>query len=233
MNKEKVKTGLIVLLIVLVGLFGVFGGKAVKKYQADIEGLKQANSALKEQKDKADAKIVIQEAENKAQKATIDSCMAVFEKKDNVIAGLNGELQDALGKLNFITSDSSYQFLQRVAYNYPGAMKFLFNELQIRYIHKDYLIARNAEKVIPEYKLQVDNCKTQFAERDKLEAGLKNVIGLQKESLTACEQASANKETIIKDTEKQRDKEKHRKGFWRFVSAVEAGGLIVLAVFGL
>lgn len=231
--KENIKTGLIVLLLILIGLFGFFGGKKVSKFQTEIRELKYANTVLEAKKALSDQKAEFQERKNEKQQATIDSCMVIFGKKDKIIAGITDELNDALGKLNGITSDSSYQFLQKIAYDFPGTLRFLFNELQVRGIHADYLRARNAEKIIPAYEAQISDCKAIFAEKDTLAAGLRKTIGYQKESLSACEQMNANKDTIIKDTEKERNRERGRKNFWRLVSSMEAGGVIALVLLAL
>lgn len=231
--KENIKTGLIVFLIILIGLFGFIGGKKVSKFQTEIKSLKYENTALATQKALSDQKAEYQEKKNEQQQKKIDSCMLVFGRKDKIISGLTGQLNDALSQLNGITSDSSYIFLKTIAYNYPGLLSYIFNENQIKYIHADYLRARNAEQVIPVYEAQINNCKMIFAEKDTLAAGLRKTIGYQKESLSACEQMNANKDTIIKDTEKERNRERGRKNFWRLVSSMEAGGVIALILLAL
>jgi hypothetical protein len=51
--------------------------------------------------------------------------------------------------------------------------------------------------------------------------------------LNTCEKINTDNDKIIRDTEKQRDKEARRKNFWRFGTAVMTGVTIVLAVFGI
>jgi len=231
--KNQFKNILIIALIVLIGLFGIFGGKKVSKYTEDIKSLKSDKTILESQNMLLESKVKSIEAKVKIKDRKIDSCMAAFKKKDKVIAGIAGELTDALDKLKGITADSSYQFLQKVAYDYPGALRFLFNELQVHYIHADYLKARNSEKIIPVYQQQIENCKLQFSERDSVENGLKEALALKDQSLANCEKINEDNDTIIKDTEKQRDKERHRKNFWRFTTAVMTATTIILSVFGL
>jgi len=228
--KEKIKNGLIVVLVILIVLFGFFGGRKVIKYQQEINSLKLENRGLNADIAKRDVAIEAEQTKVKAREKTIDSLMLVFRAKDIKISGLTGELNDALAKLNGITSDESYLFLTKVAYNYPGLLEYLFNETQIRQIHADYLRARNMEKIIPVYESQIANCKTQFLERDRVEIGLRNVIDLKELNLADCQKVNQNSQTVIKDTEKQRDKERGRKGFWRATSAVLVGAAIVLGI---
>jgi hypothetical protein len=231
--EDKIKNGLIIALIVIIGLFGLFGGKAVKKFKAEVATLKYDKTSLQTQVAMRDDKIKVTEGKLEAQERRSDSLDKVVAKKDKIISGISQDLNEALSQLNGITADSSYQFLQKMAYNYPGVLKFLFNELQIKYIHTDYLVARSSEKIIPVYKEALATCKLNLTEKDSIEAGLKTVIGLQKENLADCQKINQDNDKIIKDTEKQRDKEKHRKNFWRFTSAVSTSVVIILAVFVL
>lgn len=231
--KEKIKSGLIIVLIVLIGLFGIFGGKRVSKYAQDIKDLKYAKTTLETQKTFLETQVKFEQAKVAKRDSTIDSCMIVFKKQEKKITGLTADLNDALDKLSGITSDSSYIFLMQVAYNYPGLLSYIFNENQIKKIHADYLKARNYEQIIPVYQQSIANCKFQLTERDSIEAGLKKVIALKEQELGNCESINNINQVIIKDTEKQRDKERHRKNFWRFTTAVSSTVVIVLAVFGL
>ena len=231
--KDKIKNYLIIALIVIIGLFGVFGGHKVKKFSEEIATLKYEKTALAVQNKLLDDKNKFIQAENKKHEATIDSCRIVFKQKDKIIAGLSADLDSALAKLDGITSDSSYQFLQEVAYKYPGLLKYLFNETQIRHIHADYLKARNSEQIIPVYKEQLNNCKVQLSEQDAIQSGLNKIIENKGLQLANCEKINTDNEQIIKDTEKQRDKERHRKNFWRMTTGIVTGVAVVLGAFGL
>lgn len=229
--KDKLKNGLIIALIVIIGLFGFFGGKRVIKDRDVITTLKNEKKDLQEQNKALETQNNIIHEMNKQHQKTIDSCRTIFKQKDKIIAGLTSELDSALAKLDGITSDSSYQFLQQIAYKYPGLLKYLFNETQVRMIHADYLKARNAEKIIPEYKAQVANCVFQIAEKDKIEAGLNAIISNKNTQLSNCEQINKDNEQIIKNTEQERDAERRRKGFWRFTTSVATAAAVIVAVF--
>lgn len=232
-TRDKVKNGLIIVLVILIVIGGIFGGKAIRKYQSEILGLKYDKVALKTQNALLEDKIKVEQAKVSVRDKKIDSCMVVFNRKDRKIAGLSADLDSALAKLNGITSDSSYIFLTQVAYNFPGVLKYLFNELQIKSIHADYLKARNSEKIIPEYREQVANCKVQILERDGIEAGLKTIIDTKGQQLANCEKINQDNDKIIKDTERQRDKERRRKNFWRFSASVATGVAVILGAFVL
>jgi len=231
--KDQVKNILIIALIVLIGLFGFFGGRKVAKYQEEIGFLKLSKKSLKEQITKREGVIQNQQDTIDKQEAKIKSLMLIFLAKDKQIAELTVEIDSALTWLDFITADSSYIFLQEVAYNYPGALKYLFNELQIKYIHADYLKARSSERIMPVMTSQINNCKDQFVVRDSVANVLKKIVVQQEQSLADCKQINENNDKIILDTEKQRDKERHRKNFWRFTTAVTTTTTIILALIGL
>ena len=229
-TKDKIKNGLIGILVIFIIAGGIFGGKEVTKYAEEIGLLRYANTTLETQKAFLKTQVQFEQEKVRKKDMVIDSCMIEFKKKDRVIAGITSDLDGALAKLNGITSDSSYQFLQQIAYNYPGLLSYIFNEIQIKYIHTDYLKARSSEKIIPAYVEQIANCTFQLSERDSIETGLKKAIRYQREELTACETVNNNKDTIIKNTEKQRNKEMRRKNFWRFGTAVTTITTIIFAI---
>jgi len=229
-TKDKIKNGLIGLLLILIVLFGLIGGKKVTRYAEEIGLLRYANTTLETQKAFLKTQVQFEQEKVRKKDMVIDSCMIEFKKKDRVIAGITSDLDEALAKLNGITSDSSYQFLQQIAYRFPGTLEYLFNALQVKGIHVDYLKARSSEKIIPVYVEQIANCTFQLSERDSIETGLKKAIRYQREALTACETVNNNKDTIIKDTEKQRNKEMRRKNFWRFGTAVTTITTIIFAI---
>ncbi len=232
--KDTIKNGLIVALVILIGLFAIFGGKAVKRFKEDIATLKYDKSILQNQIIDRENQIKVLQAKTDTHKARIDSCMGEFQKKDKVIAGLKRDLNEALSELDGISSDSSYIFLTKIAYNYPGFLSYLFNENQIKAIHADYLRVRNAEKVVVALNDQINNCRVQFAQRDSLANSLKTMFGLSEKNLADCQKINQDNEKIIKDVTKERNAEKRRKNFWRFTTGtmtiVEILTILALAV---
>ena len=233
MDKNKLKNYFIIALIVVIGLFGIFGGRAVQKYREEINLLKSNKAELKIENLKLDEQKAVLNDSIKTLTIKIEELMGVFRIKDRQIFLLQRDLDSALVFLNFVTADSSYQFLQEVAYNYPGVLKYLFNEPQVKHIHSDYLVARSSEKIIPALTSQINNCKEQFTERDNEAGQLRRLNALQQKQLDNCDKISTSNDKIISDLEKQREKEKWRKNFWRTTSAVLTGACIVLTVFVL
>lgn len=233
MDKNKVKNYLIIALVAIIVLFGIFGGRKVKKFQDEITALKTEKNILEEKNKELEKAVQSKIDTIKIKDARIEELMKLFRIKDKQINDLKTDLQEALTELNGITSDSSYQFLQQIAYNFPGTLKFLFNELQVRGIHSDYLKARSSEQVIPALTSQINNCKEQFLARESLEKSLRDLVDLKSQQLSNCELINNDNEGMIEDITAQRDKERHRKNFWRFTSAVAGGVAVVLAVFGL
>lgn len=231
--KEKIKSVLVIALVAIIVLFGIFGGRKVRKYQEEIASLKYDKTSLSVQNKLLEEKVKMQADTIKKKDARIEELMKLFRAKDKEIADLSLDLNEALKKLNGITSDESYKFLQEIAYNFPGELTYLFNQLQVRGIHSDYLIARSSEKTIPALTAQINNAKEQFIARDSLNAHLNGLISLKEEQLANCQLINSDNDMMIEDLEMQRNKERHRKNFWRFTSAVAGGVAILLAAFGL
>jgi hypothetical protein len=232
-SANQIKNGAVILLVVIIIGGAFFGGKAVSKYAKEVELLKLQNKDLNDQKALLNAQIVIQNDTIKSKDKQIEKLMAIFRAKDKQIIGLIKERDVAIAQLEGMTADSVYQELQEQFYVFAGPLIFPFNESQIKAIYTDHITAHNSEEIIPAMQSLLDNCTTQFRVRDSLEVSLKNIIGFQKQSLSLCELTNTNNTTIIKDVEKQRDKEKRRKGFWRITTGIAAGALIVVSVFGL
>lgn len=225
--KDK-KNWIILLLLIVVVIGGIFGGNAVTKFNEDIAVLKYANKGLELQI--SDRELQIKAEHNRAEKkqTTIDSCIIAFEKKDKKIKELEKQRDNALIQLTGITSDSSYVFLTQIAYDYPGFLKYLFNESQIRAIHADWIVARSSERVIPELKGQVNDCRIAFVQTDSLVKHLNKIVDLQNKNLKDCSQINENDKAVIADIEKTVEKEKRRKGLWRTIAAIEPVILVVL-----
>ena len=232
MMANKLKNWIIIALLILLIVAGFFGGKAISKYQKNINALQTANYGLNQQIKLRDIDIKYQEGLVKERDVKVDSLMKVFKEKDKQIAGLSNQLDTALAHLSGITSDSSYKFLQTIAYPFEGDKKYLFNAPQVHGIHQDYLVARSSEITIPILSAEVSNAKLQFSVRDSIELGLKKVIDLQKANLTDCQKINQNDQTIITDTQKALTKETRRKNFWRATTGIGIGTTI-LALLGI
>ena len=225
--KDK-KNWIIIALLIIVVIGGIFGGKAVTKFNEDIATLKYANKGLGMQIIDRDLQIKAEQNRANKKQTTIDSCMIAFKSKDKKIRELEKDLDSALAQLDGITSDSSYVFLTTIAYNFPGTMEYLFNSYQVKGIHADWIKARGMEKIIPQLKNQISNCEYQFGVRDSLVKHLNKIVDLQDKNLKDCSQMNENNKAVITDLEKTRDKEKRRKGFWRTVAAIEPVIFVVL-----
>ncbi|MDX9913920.1 MAG: hypothetical protein RBS77_05055 [Candidatus Moranbacteria bacterium] len=231
--KDKIKNWIILSFVIVIIIGGIFGGRKVKKFNDELAVLKADKARLEQLNKQLETDVKVKQDTIKKQDARIAELMKLFMAKDKEVVKANAELQKALSKLEGITSDSSYVFLQEIAYKFPGELKYLFNQLQLRGIHSDYLVARSSEQTIPLLNAQVKNCEEQFALREAVEAKLKEVIINKDEQLANCELMNSDNAMMIEDLTWQRDAEKRRKGFWRFTASVAGAVAIVLAVFGL
>lgn len=223
----KLQSFLIVMLLLVIGLFIFFGGKKVTRFEGDIAFLQGRNSA--------------QELEISQKDSVIARDKEIKDSLQGEIIGLNEkafwlsaekrkaiyERDEALAKLQTITSDSSYRFLQEVAYNYPGTLRYLFNELQVRGIHSDFIKLQASDQIINTLESQVNNCGRQVETYEKIKASLENIVFNQGENITGYKNIIENDSVIIKDLDKTAKKERHRKNFWR-----TSTGISILVLIG-
>ena len=224
------KNWIIVILIILIMIMGLISGIVVSRFKAEIESLKTDRNDLAAQIDIRNEKIeemieVVLEKDR-----IIDSLMLVFKAQGKTIGILTMERDELLDKLIVINSDSSYVFLQEIAYNYPGVLEYMFNALQVKGIHADWIRARSAENIIPELNLQIENCKLQFTIRDSTEKALKEIISFHEYNLDDCQKINEKNGRIISDLEKIANKEQRSKNFWRFTAAIEPVAIAVIVV---
>jgi hypothetical protein len=223
---NSLKNTLITGLIIALGLLLFFGGKKVTKFESEIVFMQGRNAALELQISERDSIIkakgdIVDSLEKEISAVSIKN--SILRKENSKIAR---ERDEALAELSTITGDSSYIFLQKIAYNYPGTLKYLFNELQIKGIHADFIKLRASAGIINNLENQVNNCSLQVNKYESLKTNLEQIIGEQNLSLKDYRQIVSNDSTIIRDQDKTINKERHRKGFWRTTS----GGLVLVLI---
>jgi hypothetical protein len=220
------KNILITGLIIILGLLLFFGGRKVTKFEDEIAFKRGENAALK-------AEITIRDSANSIILRKIDSLklgITTITKENITLRAekkqIAQERDDALAKLNGITSDSSYRFLQEIAYKFPGTLKYLFNELQVKGIHADYIRLKASVGIINSLERQVSNCDLQVKGYENINVNLENVIASLSENIGDYKKIVDNDSTIMRDQDKTIDKERRRKGFWR----TSTGALILILI---
>ena len=125
-------------------------------------------------------------------------------------------------------ADSSYKFLNEVAYNYPGEKKYPFNDPQVKNIHADYLENASLIGLVATLEDQLVNCERIGENSDSL------ALSFQKSYKTA-EKQRDNLTDVVKNTQEKADlykaevnKNKRGKKFWRTTSGVLSVIAIIL-----
>lgn len=216
------------VIIIILGLAAYIGGRRFEKLNGEISFLKGENSSLKtdikardneikKEKDRADSIVI------KLQ--TLQADYVLLEREKIKIAR---DLEKALAELNHITTDSSYIFLQKVAYNFPGTLRYLFNELQVRGIHRTFVELQSSNHMISTLENEIENCNKQVEDHEKLKASLENMISNLNENADDYEKIVAKDSVIIRDQGKLIKKTNRRKNFWETTTG--ALGLVVIGM---
>jgi len=127
-------------------------------------------------------------------------------------------------------ADSSYKFLNEIAYPFPGDQKFPFNEPQVKNIHADYLENIELTGLVVTLESQLVNCEKIGSNADSL------ALSFQK-SYTKAEMQKDNLIEIVTNTQdkadlykKEVDKNKRGKKFWRTTTAIGSVIILILAI---
>ena len=216
------------MLALMLGGF-IFGKRYAESTQL-AKSLKSENNSLLKQVHKRDSLILILSFDTTSLILTINNLNKSFAEKDKYIKVLKKQRDEILAKLEGITSDSIYQFLQQVAYNTPGELKYKFNDPQIRSIQGDYEVARNAEKIIPALSDQIDTCSREVYKYSVLTTNLRKTINLQSDNINDYRLVVSNDSTLIDAQRKVIVKEVRRKNFWKITSGVVTVALIAVII---
>ena len=88
------------LFIVLLVVFGIFGGKAVMKYRKELNAFKIENNRLLDQIANRDNEIKIEKIKSDKLEKSIDSLMKIFNEKGKQVNNLIEERDRLLATLN-------------------------------------------------------------------------------------------------------------------------------------
>jgi len=229
-QKIKDNTWFLVILAILVGVFLIYNYKTTSNANKEIDALKTHKTTLELQIAKNDSIIRLKQDSINRQKQEIDSLVILFDESNKLSELLKKKLAEAISNLDNISSDSSYVFLQEIAYKYPGTLKYLFNELQIKGIHATWLKAQGYENIICEMDSQIDNCQLQFKIRDRVYVIQNSIIDNQEISLNNCIKLNNTNDSIIAMSDNLLKKETTRKKNWRLATIISVFGIIVVSL---
>jgi hypothetical protein len=220
---------LVIVILFLVLVNGCQRRQLTKKVE-EITIINTENELLKT------GKKAIQDSlknEIKKREALQTASIVIIKERDKLASEnrlLRKQIADVPEWVNDLPIDSSYDYVNKIAYPFPGEQKYPFNEDQVKGIHSGFLqniklisLTDLQEKQIQNYQLQVDIA-------NKLAKSYGN-------SLTLCMQQKGLDSTMIKNlTDKSdlltKDNKKltRRRNFWRTSSFIELGAIIILSI---
>jgi len=160
----------------------------------------------------------------------LEHSKALLLKEKETLAKDNKRLKKQLAGipewLLNMPADSSYKFLNEIAYPYPGEQRFRFNEPQVKNIHKDYLENVELTGLVAILENQLVNCEKIGDNADSLAVSFMNSFNVaqgQKVNLEKIVTNTEEKATLYKDA---LDKTYKGRNFWRTTTAI--GSVIIL-----
>lgn len=215
-NLDRVKTIGIIILLVLFGISIFNNGCSRSEFETMVEkvtGLNVQNDIL--QKDiKLRDSILLAKQDSIT---LLEQKIILSKKRERELESDNDKLRkdydDIASDLIEISSDSSYSFLDHVAYPYKGVKKYPFNEVQVKGIHRTYLEHQGLLALNDNLNEQKDELYHQIYLKDSLATETYSTMSLMKSNREDLEEVIVNKDEEIKINEKALKKAKRRKIF--------------------
>ena len=147
-------------------------------------------------------------------------------------SALESDFKNLSDSLQAIPVDTSYRFLVDEAYPYPGHLKYPFNELQVKEIHKSFLENIKFDEMNLNLLSQISEKDYQLEVKDTIVHEQAEEMILMDESRMDLDSIILNKDQIIEVQGEQIHKVKRGKTFWQITTGVIVGLLAAVAVGG-
>lgn len=197
---SRIKNISIGLLIVMLSLSSVMNGCNRKKSEELFEkvtGLNLENVMLKKQVDEAGAEIIEKQRIQDSLQLAYNLKVGELNSLKRDYRKLKGEFNDLKGSILMMPAEESYEFLNKVAYPYPGIKRFPFNEPQVKGIHLTWLENSNL-------KLQNTNLTDQINRAELMVADLGNMNKQSEEKFNLAMSNSGKYEKMFENSEEAR-----------------------------
>lgn len=220
---------IIILFIVSVSINGC-NRKQAEVFVEKITGLNIQNDILSLSNKKLDSALVDEKIWRKVFEQKAES----LDRQKTLLLEENQKLRNKLAlvpsTLIHITSDSSYKYLQEVAYNYPGELKYPFNEPQVKGIHQSYLENGILTQLVDTLEKQVFNCQEITQNKDSISKSFEKSMNILSEKGMNYEKIVGNyseKEDLYK---KENKKLKRQKIFYKVTTGIAVITALVIAL---
>lgn len=232
-NLGRIKTIGIMVLVIFFALS--LGKNGCQRHQIEgmverITGLNVRNDILHEDIKKRDSTIIAKENRIREIQDSLKQLEAESRRLSSNYKRLQTKYEALADSLLKISTDSSYSFLIHEAYPFKGEMKFPFNEPQVRGIHLTYLQKTELLGLNANLTSQVNTFQAQLALKDTMIVETSKVMSMMKSNRKDLEKVATNQTSIIDEKDKQINKERNGKTFWKVTTGILSIVAIVLAL---
>ena len=218
-----------VVIIILVGINKCTLNK-VKQKTETITTINVENSYLK--KDKR----ILQDSLTKetiARKALQQASIGIIKDRDKYINEnkiLRQHLSNIVDLVNNIPADSSYAFLDVIAYPFNGEKKYPFNEPQVKAIHTTYLEHDQLGKIVENQDSSLLNCRQNIENAEAIGNSFKKSLALSELQVQKDSLIIANVLAKEKLYEKENKKLNRKVTFYKITTGI---GIVVALIIAL
>lgn len=222
-------------LVALVAFIIFFVNNGCQKKHAEqliekITGLNIQNDLLMKDNKEKDSLLLSEQIQRQKLESEYQFKVKERDRLFNENQRLKTQLKGISNYLLNIPADSSYAFLDKIAYPYEGEKKYPFNEPQVKNIHKDFLENTILTTLVDTLTAQVSTCEGMLTLKDSMGKSYENTIALEKEKGQNYEKAMSNntqKESIYK---KEIKKISRQKTFYKFTTGIAVIVALIIAL---
>lgn len=224
--------GFIIALVCLIIFISVNG---CQKRHAElliekITGLNVRNDILQQNNKELDKKLADEKLWRELYEQKFKELDSEKERLEKENTKLRNKLSGISDWLLNITADSSYSFLTKIAYPYPGDLKFRFNEPQVKGIHKSYLENTLLTTLVDTLQKQVDNCEARVETKDLMYISANKSIEMMEDKQDNFNQIVGNyaekEDLYIKEVNKL----KRQKFFYKVTTGIGIALALIIAL---
>jgi hypothetical protein len=234
-NLGRIKTIGILLLILLVAV-SMFRHGCDRNEMEDlverITGLNVRNDILMEDVRQRDSLLLQNERRVQGLLDSLSASELRFADLQTDYGRLEDDYEDLSDSLLKIPADTSYQFLIKEAYPYPGHLKYPFNEPQVKGIHLTYLEKQSLGDMNLNLLAQLDEKEVQLELKDTVVMEKTAEIMLMKSNRQDLDSIIINKDEIIDVKDEQIQRVKRNRTFIEIAAGVIIVVLAALAAGG-
>lgn len=146
----------------------------------------------------------------------------------------NAKMRETIARIpNWILNlpaDSSYAFLNNIAYPFPGEKKYPFNEPQVKNIHADFMENIELTGLVRNLEDQLVNCEKYSAVNDTMSKIHQKSYATASKKVENLEGVVSNQNEKVAMLEKEVNKNNRGKKFWKVTAIVTSALALILVL---